>query len=191
VNIYSGSCYTGLIDSLPLLIYNKLRRNGTRVSCPSQQRGLGDPDTQDDLAERARIYVAPDIKADYKKLRKINPEAARRAVLDYLESNNQNISDAAAAFGINRTVVYDIIRRSREGGLEDRPRVPKRQPRKTPRDIENKVVQTKNKTDLNPRQLSEYLKEHEGISIPAGTVRHILERAEKNHRLIDIHLIGG
>ncbi|MEW6663650.1 MAG: helix-turn-helix domain-containing protein [Thermodesulfobacteriota bacterium] len=131
------------------------------------------------------------IRTDYKKLRKINPEAARRAVLDYLETNNQNISDAAASFGINRTVVYDIIRRSREGALRDRPRVPKRQPRKTPREIENKVVEMKNKTQLNPKQLSEYLKKHEGISIPTGTIRHILERAEKNHRLIDIYLAGG
>ena len=37
---------------------------------------------------------------DYKQLRKINPEAARKAVLDYLETNNHNISDAAASFGI-------------------------------------------------------------------------------------------
>lgn len=148
------------------------------------------------IVERTRAEggsgpVTPGIKADYKKLRKVNPEAARRAVLDYLESNNQNISDAAVAFGINRTVVYDIVRRSREGGLKDKPRVPKHQPRKTSREIENKVIEAKNKTNLNPRQLSEHLEAHEGISLPAGTIRHILERAEKNHRLIDIHLVGG
>lgn len=130
-------------------------------------------------------------RKDYKALRKINPEAARRAVVDYLKTNNRNISDAAAAFGINRTVVYDIIKRAKEGNLRDRPRVPKNQPRKTPREIENKVVEIKNKTQLSPKKLSEYLKKHEGISIPTGTIHHIIQRAEKNHKLVAIYLAGG
>jgi transposase-like protein len=54
-------------------------------------------------------------KIDYKRLRKINPEAARRAVLEYLKSNGYNISQAALVFGINRTVVYDILRKEKEG----------------------------------------------------------------------------
>jgi len=32
-------------------------------------------------------------KIDYKQLRKINPEAARKAVLEYLKTNNHNISE--------------------------------------------------------------------------------------------------
>lgn len=131
------------------------------------------------------------VRTDYKELRKINPEATRKAVLDYLETNNQNISDAASVFGINRTVVYDIIKRSKEGNLKDRPRMPKHQPRKTPLEIENKVIEIKNRTQLKPKQLSEYLRKHEGLSIPSGTIRHIIQRAEKNHRLIDIYLTGG
>ena len=131
------------------------------------------------------------VRTDYKALRKINPEAARKAVLDYLKTNNQNISDAAASFGINRTVVYDIIKRSKEGNLKDRPRVPKTQPRKTPREIENKIIEIKNKVQLSPKKLAEYLKKNEGISIPTGTIRHIIQRAEKKHRIIDIHLAGG
>jgi len=131
------------------------------------------------------------IKTDYKELRKINPEAARRAVLDYLKTNNHNISNAASYFGINRTVVYDIIKRSSEGNLRDRPRVPKSQPRKTPQEIEQKIIEIKNKTQLRPKKLAEYLKKYEGLSIPSGTIRHIIQRAEKKHRLIDIHLAGG
>ena len=131
------------------------------------------------------------IKTDYKQLRKINPEAARKAVLDYLETNNHNISDAAASFGINRTVVYDIIKRSNEGSLKDRSRTPKVQPRKTPREIENIIIECKNKTHLKPKELSEYLKKNEGLEIPIGTIRHILKRSEKNHRMIDIYLTGG
>lgn len=131
------------------------------------------------------------MKTDYKQLRKINPEAARKAVLEYLEKNNHNISDAAAFFGINRTVVYDIIRRANSGNLKDRSRVPKIQPRKTPREIENTIIEVKNKTQLSPKKLAEYLKKNEGLEIPTGTIRHILKRAEKNHRLIDIYLAGG
>ena len=68
---------------------------------------------------------------DYKQLRKVNPETARMAVLEYLKTNNHNISDAARVFGINRCVVYDIIQKDKEGDLKDRPRVPKTQPNKT------------------------------------------------------------
>jgi len=64
-------------------------------------------------------------KIDYNQLRKIDPEAARKAVLEYLKTNNHNISEAAYVFGINRTVVYDIIKKEREGNLKDRTKVPK------------------------------------------------------------------
>ena len=46
-------------------------------------------------------------KIDYKQLAKVNPEAARLAVLEYLGTNGHNISQAASAFGISRPVVYN------------------------------------------------------------------------------------
>jgi len=52
-------------------------------------------------------------RIEYKELRKINPEAARLAVLEYLKTNNRNICEAARVFGINRPVIYDIIGNSR------------------------------------------------------------------------------
>ena len=124
-------------------------------------------------------------KIDYKQLRRINHEAARKAVLEYLKTNNRNISEAALIFGINRTVVYDIIKKEREGDLKDKSRAPKHQPRKTPAAIEDKVIEIKNKTRLGPERLSRYLKQHEGISVPPGTVRHIIRR---NKKKIDYHL---
>jgi len=48
-------------------------------------------------------------RIDYKKLRRINPEAARQAVLEYLKTNNRNISNAARVFSVNRPVIYDIL----------------------------------------------------------------------------------
>ena len=57
---------------------------------------------------RSRLYRG---RIDYKQLRKVNPETARLAVLEYLKSNRHNISDAARVFGINRCVVYDILKK--------------------------------------------------------------------------------
>jgi len=47
----------------------------------------------------------PEGRIYYKELRKINPEAARKAVLEYLKTNESNISRTAGLSGTNRTVV--------------------------------------------------------------------------------------
>ena len=65
---------------------------------------------------------------NYKVLRKINPEAARLAVIEYLKTNKGNISEAARVFGIQRTVVYDILKKEGEGDLRDRSRAPLHSP---------------------------------------------------------------
>jgi len=57
--------------------------------------------------------------------------------------------------------------------------VTKRQSRKTPVAIENKVIEVENSTGLGPTRLSCYLKLHEGISIPPGMARHIIRRNKK------------
>ncbi len=115
-------------------------------------------------------------RISYKQLRKINPQAARQAVVEYLKTNGHNISNAAQAFGINRPVVYDIVKKEREGDLKDRSRTPHHQPRKTPKEIEKKVIAVKTKTRLGPERLSRYLKRYENIAVPAGTIRHIVRR---------------
>jgi DNA-binding NtrC family response regulator len=60
----------------------------------------------------------PGICIDYKTLRNVNPEAAREAVLEYLKTNGGNKADAAKAFGINRTVLYDILKEAAESASE-------------------------------------------------------------------------
>ena len=69
------------------------------------------------------------IRIDYKELRKINPEAARQTVIECLKTNGHNIADTARVFRVNKTVVYDILAKSKEGNLKDRPKIPKHQPR--------------------------------------------------------------
>ena len=118
----------------------------------------------------------PGHRIDYKVLRKVNPEAARLAVLEYLKSNGGNISHAARMFGINRRVVYDILCKQATGDLRDRSRVPKRQPNKTPPQVEQQVIDARNKTRMGPKRLSIHLAKYEKITVPAGTIRHILRR---------------
>jgi transposase-like protein len=79
-------------------------------------------------------------RIDYKQLRKVNPEAARFAVLEYLKTNDHNVSQTAQIFGINRAVVYSILRKEKEGDLKDRPRTPHHQPRRTPSALEDMVM---------------------------------------------------
>jgi len=116
------------------------------------------------------------IHIDYKMLRKISPETARAAVLEYLNSNGGNITDCAYVFGINRPIVYKTIRKRNEGNLRDSSRTPLHQPKKTPSSIEVCVIDAKNKTRLGPKRLSIYLRKYEQTIVPYGTIRHILRR---------------
>ena len=79
-------------------------------------------------------------------------------------------------FGINRCVVYDILKKQFSGDLSDRPRVPKHQPNKTPAEIEEKVIVAKNKTHLGPIRLSLHLAKYEHLHVPPGTIRYIIRR---------------
>jgi len=115
-------------------------------------------------------------KINYKVLRKINAEAARLAVIEYLKTNKGNISEAARIFGIQRTVVYDILKKKEEGNLKDRSRTPLHSPCKTPGETEDQVIKAKNQTHLGAKRLSIYLQKYEKIKVPYGTIRHILRR---------------
>ena len=122
---------------------------------------------------------------DYKQLCTINPEAARQAVLGYLVSVGRNVSKTAVVFGINRCVVYDTLKRQAIGDLSDRPSNPKHQPNKTSPEIEERVIEAKNKTHLVPSRLSLYLAKYEQVQIPPGTIHHIVHRKRDS---IEAHL---
>jgi transposase-like protein len=117
---------------------------------------------------------------DYNRLRKLSPEAARQAVLDYLQSVAGNVSATARAFGIGRKVVYDIKRRAATGHLADRSRAPHTRPSRTAPAIEARVVAARNRTHLGYRQLSIYLADR-GLPLSWQTIRNILHR--NRHRL--------
>lgn len=116
------------------------------------------------------------VQIAYKELRKINPEAARKAVLEFLKANRHNVAETARLFGINRAVIYDILRKAQEGDLRDRPKIPHRQPRRTSRRVENRVIEAKNKTRLGAKRLAIYLAKYEKLTVPWPTIRNVLRR---------------
>jgi hypothetical protein len=96
--------------------------------------------------------------------------------VEHPKTNQHNIYDAARAFGINHSVVYDILKKQAGGDFKDHSQVPKHQHNKTPPEIEQKVIEVKNKTRLGRHRLSLYLCKCEEVDVPAGTIRQLLRR---------------
>ncbi|MCX8125981.1 MAG: hypothetical protein N3E40_02385, partial [Dehalococcoidia bacterium] len=70
--------------------------------------------------------------------------------------------------------------------LKDRPRTPHHQPRKTPSWAEDKGIEIKCKTRYGPERLSRYLRQHEGVAVPPGTIRHIIRSVTGNIKIAKI-----
>ena len=75
----------------------------------------------------------------------------RRGVINYKELRRFN-AETARMFGITRAVVYDILKKERDGDLIDRSRAPRHQPKKTLTEIEDRVVAVKNRTHFRARE---------------------------------------
>ena len=116
------------------------------------------------------------VKIDYKKLRQTSPETARMAVIEYLSSNGGKVSECSRVFGVNRTIIYDILRKNKEGDLKDRSKAPKYIPHKTSSVVEELIVQVAKQTNLPPKRLGYHLLKYYGLDIAYGTLRHILRR---------------
>ncbi len=66
----------------------------------------------------------PDVQIPYKELRKFNPEAARRAVLEYLRAGGHSVAETARLFdivlpGMDGEAI-DIVPRSRISSIAER-----------------------------------------------------------------------
>ncbi|MCL4366128.1 IS630 transposase-related protein, partial [Patescibacteria group bacterium] len=113
-------------------------------------------------------------------LKKINPQAARTAVLEYLSSNRGNITKTAKTFGIQRLTIYNILEKNRQGDLQDRSKAPRRVANKTSSDIEQKIIQGATKTGYGAKKLQKFLYDKYNITIPYGTLRGIIRRHLKS-----------
>ena len=97
-------------------------------------------------------------------------------MLQYLKAEGGNIAKTARAFGVQKPVVYNILRKYAQGDLADRSKAPHRQPRKSFSAVEYKVIAAKNKTHLGPERLSRWLAKYEEMAVAPGNIRHILRR---------------
>jgi transposase InsO family protein len=81
---------------------------------------------------------------------------------------------AAASSGVHRSTVYRLMARHDEGGwaaLRDRRPVPVRQPRRSPAELEARILTARAASRYGPRRLGAIL------GIPASTVAKVLARA--------------
>ena len=84
-----------------------------------------------------------------------------------------SIRETARRLSISRNTVRKWVRRYREegeAGLHDRSRRPKRSPRHTPPEVEERVLELKRERGWGRRRIAH------ALGIPEGTVRHILRR---------------
>ena len=63
--------------------------------------------------------MIPGIHLDYKELREINPQAARRVILHVLQSVDGNIAEAARLLHTTRRTIYRTLKKDEEGSLDD------------------------------------------------------------------------
>ena len=70
-------------------------------------------------------------------------------MIEYLKTNGHNIADTARVFRVNRTVVYDILAKSKEGNLKDRPKIPKHQPRQKIKSLRPRTKPTWDQKDYH------------------------------------------
>jgi len=120
------------------------------------------------------------IHLDYKELRGISPEAARRAILQVLRSVNGNVAECARLLHTTRRTIYKTLQKQEKGSLADLSTAPKTVPNKTPKDIEDKVIEIKKKTRYGPIRIADELVEQHSITLSTHTIRNILRRYKKS-----------
>ena len=105
------------------------------------------------------------IHLDYKELRGISPQAARRAILQVLKSVDGNITETARLLHTTRRTIYKALKKDEEGSLDDCSTAPKTVPNRTDSKIEDKVIEIKKKTRYGPIRIADELEDVHGITL--------------------------
>ena len=95
----------------------------------------------------------------------------------------RSVARTCRHFGISRKTFYKWKSRHRaygEAGLCDRPRVPLRSPRETPREVISKILYLRQRYHFGPRRIAAYLKRFHQLSVACSTVHRILIRHGMN-----------
>jgi len=127
--------------------------------------------------------MIPGIHLDYKELRGISPQAARRAILQVLKSVDKNVTETARLLHTTRRTIYKALKKDEEGNLDDSSTAPKTVPNRTGSEIEDKVIEIKKKTRYGPIRIADELKDVHGIELSIHTIRNILRRHKKSLKL--------
>ena len=104
-------------------------------------------------------------------------EAGRRLVDTFLATGGLSLT--ARLWHTSRHLVRKWVRRYQmegEAGLGNRSRRPRRCPKKTAQEVEEKVLEAREKTGYGRRRLAWYLAREEGLVLSPHTLRHILRR---------------
>lgn len=128
------------------------------------------------------------IRLNYNDLWKVNPETAREAVLQVLDSCNGNISQTARILSTSRPTIYKAVEKNKSGNLSDKSRAPNQVHNKTKPGIEKKIIEIKQKTRYGPKRIHLELIKRYDIDISSDTIRNILRRNRdkikyKSHRV--------
>ena len=123
------------------------------------------------------------IHLDYKELREISPQAARRAILQVLKSVDGNVAECAGLLHTTRRTIYKALKKDKIGNLNDSSTAPGHVPNRTASVIEDKVIEIKRKTRYGPIRIADELKDLHGITLSAHTIRNILRRYKKSLKL--------
>lgn len=114
----------------------------------------------------------------YREVYAVNREEARRKLVETYMSTG-NLSQTARLWGTSRHLVRKWVRRYQEegvSGLADRSRRPRRSPKRTPAELEEKVIEARERTGYGRKRLSWYLFREEDLVLSPNTIRHILRR---------------
>jgi len=122
------------------------------------------------------------IRLDYRELRTISPQAARRAILQILKANKGNVSKTARMLSITRRTVYKTLTKQKQGELDDLSHCARNIINKTEKDIEDKVVEIKGLTHYGPIRLRDELFDRYGVILSHHTIRNIIRRNKKQTR---------
>jgi hypothetical protein len=123
------------------------------------------------------------IHLDYKELREISPQAARRAILQVLKSVDGNVAECARLLHTTRRTIYKALKKDTAGNLNDSSTAPKNVPNRTASEIEDKIIEIKRKTRYGPIRIADELLEQHEITLSIHTIRNILRRYKKSLKL--------
>ena len=115
------------------------------------------------------------IELNYNELRKVNPEAARLAVVKIYEQN-QNKSETAKMFCTTRKTIRKCLAKYARGDLTDDSKAPHTMHNKTELHLENLVIEVKNKTNYGPERIHFELLDHYDTTLSKDTIKNILRR---------------